>query len=76
MAIWNILHPFVLSCGHLVQFVVICYIVSRFGMLYKEKSGNPGLKAMMVFSRTSGTSGSYSCSITHKRAFPITGASL
>jgi hypothetical protein len=28
---------------HLVQFVVIWYIFSRFGVLYQEKSGNPGL---------------------------------
>jgi hypothetical protein len=27
--------------GHLVHFVVIWYIFSRFGMLYREKSGNP-----------------------------------
>jgi hypothetical protein len=26
---------------HLVYFVFICYILSRFGMLYHEKSGNP-----------------------------------
>jgi hypothetical protein len=25
----------------LVHFVVICYILTRFGMLYREKSGNP-----------------------------------
>jgi hypothetical protein len=27
--------------GHLVQFVDIRYIFSHFGMLYREKSGNP-----------------------------------
>jgi hypothetical protein len=27
--------------GHLVHFVVIWYIFSRFGMLYRVKSGNP-----------------------------------
>jgi hypothetical protein len=33
--IWDILWPFGTFCGHLVYF-------SRFGMLYQEKSGNPG----------------------------------
>jgi hypothetical protein len=28
--------------GHLVNFVSICYIFPRFGMLHLEKSGNPG----------------------------------
>jgi hypothetical protein len=36
MAIWYILWPFGMSYGYLVYF-------SRFGMLYQEKSGNPGL---------------------------------
>jgi hypothetical protein len=27
--------------GHLVYFVVIWYIFPRFGILYREKSGNP-----------------------------------
>jgi hypothetical protein len=35
-AIWYILWPFGIFYGHLVYF-------SRFGMLYKEKSGNPAL---------------------------------
>jgi hypothetical protein len=30
--------------GHLVYFVVIWYIIPRFGILDKEKSGNPGPK--------------------------------
>jgi hypothetical protein len=34
-AIGNILWPFGIFCGHLVYF-------SRFGILYLEKSGNPG----------------------------------
>jgi hypothetical protein len=34
-AIWYILMPFGMFCGNLVYF-------SRFGMLYQEKSGNPG----------------------------------
>jgi hypothetical protein len=32
--IWNILWPFAVPCGNLVHF-------SSFGMLYREKSGNP-----------------------------------
>jgi hypothetical protein len=27
--------------GHLVHLMVIWWIISRFGMLYREKSGNP-----------------------------------
>jgi hypothetical protein len=38
MAIGNILWPFGIFCGHLVYF-------PRFGMLYLEKSGNPGFNA-------------------------------
>jgi hypothetical protein len=34
-AIWYILWPFGILFGYLVHF-------SRFGMLYREKSGNPG----------------------------------
>jgi hypothetical protein len=41
MVIWSILRPFGLFCGHLVYFVAIWSIFSRFGMLFKEKSGNP-----------------------------------
>jgi hypothetical protein len=33
--------PFSLFYGHLVHLVVIWYIFARFGMLYREKSGNP-----------------------------------
>jgi hypothetical protein len=33
--------------GHLVQFVVIWYIFPGFGILYKEKSGNPVLLVQM-----------------------------
>jgi hypothetical protein len=45
MVIWDIcghLVYFMVICGHLVYFVVIWYIFHRFGMLYQEKSGNPG----------------------------------
>jgi hypothetical protein len=38
---WYILWPFGAVCGHLV------YIFPRFGMLYREKSGNPGLGAFL-----------------------------
>jgi hypothetical protein len=41
-AIWSISLPFGIFFGHLVYFMVIWYIVPRFGMLYQEKSGNPG----------------------------------
>jgi hypothetical protein len=30
--------------GHLVYFVVIWYIIPRFGILHQGKSGNPALK--------------------------------
>jgi hypothetical protein len=44
MAIRAILLPFrtYYLNGHLVYFVVILVYFSRFGMLYQEKSGNPG----------------------------------
>jgi hypothetical protein len=29
--------------GHLINFTAIWYISPRFGMLYQEKSGNPGM---------------------------------
>jgi hypothetical protein len=41
MVIWSILLTSDILCGHLVNFMVICYIFPRFGILYKEKSGNP-----------------------------------
>jgi hypothetical protein len=42
MAIWNILWIFGIFYNHLVHFVFICYILSGFGIMYQEKSGNPG----------------------------------
>jgi hypothetical protein len=36
---WYILWPFVIFYGHLMYFMVY---LSHFGMLYQEKSGNPG----------------------------------
>jgi hypothetical protein len=40
----SILWLFGIFCGHLVYLMVIWYIFSRFGMLYAEKSGNPGAR--------------------------------
>jgi hypothetical protein len=40
---WSILRSFVRFYGHLAQFVVIWYTLSRFGILYQEKSGNPAV---------------------------------
>jgi hypothetical protein len=40
---WSIVRSFVIFYRHLVQFVVIWYISSSFGILYQEKSGNPVL---------------------------------
>jgi hypothetical protein len=31
--------------GHLVNFMAILFIFSRFGMLHQEKSGNPGTES-------------------------------
>jgi hypothetical protein len=41
MAIWNILRPFGEFSDHLVNFVLIWYIFSRFGITHQQKSGNP-----------------------------------
>jgi hypothetical protein len=41
MTIWSILRPLEIFYGLLVYFVVIWYILPRFGILYQEKSGNP-----------------------------------
>jgi hypothetical protein len=49
MTIWSILLPIQTFYGPLVYFVVIWYIFLRFGILYQEKSGNPGPKT--TFSR-------------------------
>jgi hypothetical protein len=42
MAIWNILWILGIFYDHLVHFVFIWYIFSGFGIMYQEKSGNPG----------------------------------
>jgi hypothetical protein len=47
MASWSTyFRSFGVFCGHLVYFMVIWYIFSRFGMLHQEKSGNPALLAL------------------------------
>jgi hypothetical protein len=43
MTIWFILRQLEIFYGHLVYFVVIWYIIPRFGILDQEKSGNPDL---------------------------------
>jgi hypothetical protein len=42
MSIWNILLPFGILYGHLI-IVVIWYIFPRFGIVSREKSGNPDI---------------------------------
>jgi hypothetical protein len=41
MDTWSILGSFDKFYGHLVKFVEIWYILSRFGILYQDKSGSP-----------------------------------
>jgi hypothetical protein len=44
--------------GHLVHFVVIWYIFTLFGTLFREKSGNPGLDTkIIVFAKMSKKAG-------------------
>jgi hypothetical protein len=43
MSISNILRTFGIFFDHLVEFVFILYIFHRFGIMYQEKSGNPGV---------------------------------
>jgi hypothetical protein len=40
--IWPILRPIGIFYAHFVYFTVIWYICFHFGLLYQEKSGNPG----------------------------------
>jgi hypothetical protein len=42
MAIWNILWRFGIFYDHLVHFGFIGYIFTGCGIMYQEKSGNPG----------------------------------
>jgi hypothetical protein len=48
MVNWNILRSMGIFYSHLVYIVVICYIFSLFGILYQEKSGNPGLPFSII----------------------------
>jgi hypothetical protein len=47
------LRPFGIFCGHLIYFMVSWDSFSRFGMLYQEKYGNPGLCGQSRLSRKS-----------------------
>jgi hypothetical protein len=49
MEILFILHPLDIFHGHLVYFVVIWYILPRFGISYREKSGNPARVGNSLF---------------------------
>jgi hypothetical protein len=44
MAIWNILRTLWIFYDHLVHWVFIWCTFSGFGIMYQEKSGNPGRK--------------------------------
>jgi hypothetical protein len=48
MAIWNILRTLGTVYDYLVHFVFIWYIFSGFGIMYQEKSGNPGEDALLA----------------------------
>jgi hypothetical protein len=47
MTIWNILWPFDIIYGRLVQFVAIWYIYPVLVCLDHEKSGNPGFRVKL-----------------------------
>jgi hypothetical protein len=42
LSIWNILQTLGIFYDHLVDFMLIWYIFSGFGIMYREKTGNPG----------------------------------
>jgi hypothetical protein len=44
---WYVLLPFGLFYAHLVYFMVIWYISPHFGMLHREKSGNPVFDSLL-----------------------------
>jgi hypothetical protein len=48
IAIWSILLPFCIFYDHLIYFVVILVYFPPFGMLYQEKSGNPGFRCSVI----------------------------
>jgi hypothetical protein len=49
MVIWNILLSFGTFYGHFGIFCGLLVCFSHFGMLYQEKSGNPGTKLASKF---------------------------
>jgi hypothetical protein len=57
----GILWPFGILNGisdiydYMVHFMIIWYILSGFGIMYQEKSGNPSHSQKMTFSRLRGT---------------------
>jgi hypothetical protein len=48
IAIWNIVPRFEIFYDHLVHFVFIWYIFSGLGIMYLEKSGNPGMNTIRI----------------------------
>jgi hypothetical protein len=52
MDIWSILLSFGIFYGHSVCFMIIWYIFIHFGMLYREKPGNPDQDINAEISRT------------------------
>jgi hypothetical protein len=50
MAIWSILRPCSIFCGHFIYFMVIFF---RFGMLCQDKSGNPARRPFWSTKRMS-----------------------
>jgi hypothetical protein len=48
MAIWNILRSFGIFNDHLVHYVFFWCIFSGFGIMYQEKSGNPGFGRLLA----------------------------
>jgi hypothetical protein len=46
--------PFGIFCGHLVYFMAVCYILSRFGKMYLERSGNPAIGGLLTFAQIFG----------------------
>jgi hypothetical protein len=60
VAIWYILWPFGIFCGHLAYLLYVHLVYfSRFGMLDQEKSGNPDWLRQMC-STDGGTASTYS----------------
>jgi hypothetical protein len=52
MTIWSNLRPLEIFYGHLVYFVVIWYIFTRFGILSQEKSGNLEVYSFFCYCQT------------------------